>query len=68
MAQHGLEEIKIAPTEVRLHGSPPMMKARPKRKREDVGERESDDDTLGSDEEFGWAGDDDSLDAENLIQ
>ena len=54
------------PTGIKINGSPVLPATLLKRKREVVGDSQSEDEEAESDREYGWAGDDDIITAEEL--
>lgn len=67
-AQHGLQETRISQEEISMKTTPILLDHSLKRKRAEIADSESDNGDVGSDEEFGWAGDNDSLTAEGLLE
>ena len=65
--QHGLEEIRIDETEIRAHTSPNLPASSLKRRRA-IADSESEDGDAASDQEFGWDGDEATLEAEGLVE
>ena len=67
MKQGGLEEMKVDHADIRRNASPLRQATSLKRKRDEIANSESEDEEAPSDEEFGWAGGDDAVDAEELL-
>ena len=54
--------MKLDYVEIRRNASPVLQASTLKRKRDEIADSQSDDGTAASDEEFGWAGEDEILD------
>lgn len=54
-------------TDIRLNASPVLPATSLKRKREEVADSQSEDEEAESDREFGWAGDDDIITTEAVL-
>ena len=54
-------------TEIRLNRLPVLPATSSKRKREEIADSQSDDEEAESDREFGWAGDDDTLTTQAVL-
>ena len=65
--QHGLHEMFHDQAEIRLNVSPILPATSIKRKRGEIADSESEDEEAASDHDFGWAEDDDALNAAALI-
>ena len=65
--QGGLREIKVDQAEINLNASPMLPTTATKRKRGEIADSESDDEKGASDQEFGWAENDDVINAEGLL-
>lgn len=53
--------------EIRLNGSPVFPAVSLKRKREEIADSDSENEELASDQEFGWAGQDDASNTDELL-
>lgn len=62
--QDGLHETKMKYASPNLTHSPVHSH---KRKRDEIGDSESADEEIGSDEEFGWGSEDDPLATQNFV-
>lgn len=62
--KNGLREIPVDQTKIRLNASPVMPATSSKRKREEVADSQSENEEAESDQEFGWAGDDEMITTE----
>lgn len=67
MKQDCLKEVKVDQADIRRNASP-IPATSLKRKRGDIVDSQSDDeDAAASDQDFGWAGEDETLKAEELL-
>lgn len=66
--QDGLHEIKMKYASPSLTHSPVLPIHSHKRKRDEIGDSDSMDEEIGSDEEFGWGSEDDPLATHNLVE
>lgn len=65
--QHGLSENKMNYARPNPTCSPVLPVRSHKRKRDEIGDSESADEEIGSDEEFGWGSEIDPLAASNFV-
>ena len=65
--QHGLHERIHEQAELQLNVSPVLPATSLKRKRGEIADSESEDGDVASDQDYGWAEDDNALNAEGLL-
>ena len=68
IVDHGLEEIPMDAADIKTRTSPAQRAASLKRRYGQVADSESEDGAAASDHEFGWDGDEATLEAEGLVE
>lgn len=59
--------MKVDQADIRRNSSPVLSATSLKRKREEIADSQSEEEEPASDQKFGWAGGDDTLEAEGLL-
>ena len=68
IVKHGLEEVSMEAADIKAHTSPALRAASLKRRYGEIADSESEDVDAASDHEFGWDGDEATLEAEGLVE
>lgn len=67
MGQGGLEEIRLDHADIRRNASPILPATSLKRKREQIADSQSEGEEIASDQVFGWGGEEDTLNPEEML-